>query len=389
MKCNKCNHENVSGATFCEQCGNSLIIETKNSANIKTGEFCSSCGAKIAENAMFCAECGAQQDIICGQCNHSNPVGALFCQNCAKPLPVVCPKCKTLNKPGAIFCENCGVKTTGQTKPVIKLIRHPAFIAAASVFIIFAFTWYFTLKVTGFIKTGDNKLASNDFISATESYQQADDAFLSFFYSKTIKSGFETIKEKRYNLVSQNINNAKQAISGELSDDLLEESKNYMETAEQYAYTQKEKDLVAALKKDYDYKYEQNKAVERFLAAMNKKNYGNRSSSHSSSASRCKTVTSVKFEQSLTNGCLTSKSLSVTDPTYNCNIYIDNYYLTASIGGNCVAGTYNFKLSYVAEDCILGGVVDSRTVSGSFSIDGTKSTYYVNIYDGWIDVKGY
>jgi len=47
MKCLKCNHENRTGAKFCEECGTALA------------RACSKCGSQVSAKAKFCPECGS------------------------------------------------------------------------------------------------------------------------------------------------------------------------------------------------------------------------------------------------------------------------------------------------------------------------------------------
>src|SRR5216683_3485048 len=45
MKCARCQHENHSGAKFCEECAAPLA------------RVCTSCGAPLSPTAKFCSEC--------------------------------------------------------------------------------------------------------------------------------------------------------------------------------------------------------------------------------------------------------------------------------------------------------------------------------------------
>jgi predicted ATPase/class 3 adenylate cyclase len=49
----------------------------------------------------------------CAQCQHDNPSGAKFCNECGGPLPLQCPACGTANRPGAKFCSECGGALAG------------------------------------------------------------------------------------------------------------------------------------------------------------------------------------------------------------------------------------------------------------------------------------
>src|SRR5215472_4283041 len=46
MKCPKCQHENIMGAKFCEECGAPF------------GRACVNCGNQVSSAAKFCSECG-------------------------------------------------------------------------------------------------------------------------------------------------------------------------------------------------------------------------------------------------------------------------------------------------------------------------------------------
>ena len=45
MKCSRCQHENLSGAKFCEECATPLA------------RTCGNCGTQLSPNAKFCPEC--------------------------------------------------------------------------------------------------------------------------------------------------------------------------------------------------------------------------------------------------------------------------------------------------------------------------------------------
>jgi DNA-directed RNA polymerase subunit RPC12/RpoP len=70
-------------------------------AEIKQVKSCSNCGAEMAKDQVFCAECGtknevelkefqaadsAPSEITCPSCNSSLPAGSLFCTNCGEKL---------------------------------------------------------------------------------------------------------------------------------------------------------------------------------------------------------------------------------------------------------------------------------------------------------------
>ena len=47
---------------------------------------CPNCGAQIADDSRFCAECGKEiaQGTVCPHCGASMNDGDVFCQNCGK-----------------------------------------------------------------------------------------------------------------------------------------------------------------------------------------------------------------------------------------------------------------------------------------------------------------
>jgi class 3 adenylate cyclase len=45
MKCQKCEHDNRTGAKFCEECAAPLMV------------VCTNCGAQLSSTAKFCSEC--------------------------------------------------------------------------------------------------------------------------------------------------------------------------------------------------------------------------------------------------------------------------------------------------------------------------------------------
>jgi class 3 adenylate cyclase len=44
----------------------------------------------------------------CPQCQHENPSGATFCNSCGARLELVCPACQHVNVAGSRFCNSCG-----------------------------------------------------------------------------------------------------------------------------------------------------------------------------------------------------------------------------------------------------------------------------------------
>jgi ribosomal protein L40E len=397
MKCNNCNHENHEEAAFCENCGNTLSI-TKNE-EIKTGEFCSSCGEALPENAQFCMECGAQQEMLCPKCESANPIGALFCQSCATPLPVICHKCKHLNKAGSIFCENCGEKTDQRPDKILRIVKHPAFIAAASIVLLFALSFLFTAnRVNHYIELAEKEYMNQNIVSVLNNIKDAETyAFTSSQKEKIENTHFDFIvkqtdqaisstKSTEYNsaakllkkadhlctttqhndFVNQKYKNCLELVidkgNGYTSDNKFSKAKELYATAEKFTKTGTQKDLLADNVSDYESKKNSYYRKQR----QRQRQY----SSGSSYSSRSVSQATVYFIW--TKGSCWSREykVSVSDPSYSSSISNGSDY--AIIGNrNGIAGKYNFSLIV---DC--GGTYSS---SGSFYINGKKSTYTVMI----------
>jgi len=54
----------------------------------------------------------------CAQCQHDNPSGAMFCNTCGARLELVCPACKHVNVAGSRFCNSCGRALGDATPPL-------------------------------------------------------------------------------------------------------------------------------------------------------------------------------------------------------------------------------------------------------------------------------
>jgi len=46
--------------------------------------------------------------MTCARCQHDNPTGARFCNACGAALSAACPTCGTEKPPGSKFCNACG-----------------------------------------------------------------------------------------------------------------------------------------------------------------------------------------------------------------------------------------------------------------------------------------
>ena len=47
--------------------------------------------------------------MLCAKCNRDNPSDASFCEECGAKLELICPVCKASVSQGARFCKNCGI----------------------------------------------------------------------------------------------------------------------------------------------------------------------------------------------------------------------------------------------------------------------------------------
>lgn len=98
--CTNCGAPRVSGAAFCENCGEPLreLPPAK-----PEGIICPNCGTHAALSQSFCDFCGTAltlarqapaasppgvQPIICAKCGHQPILGASFCDRCGTPIQV-------------------------------------------------------------------------------------------------------------------------------------------------------------------------------------------------------------------------------------------------------------------------------------------------------------
>ena len=94
--------------------------------------FCTSCGAPLADNALFCHVCGTPAPVpepkrrpSCSACGAALGENARFCQKCGAPVPIPepeplpsaspplqegnhCTRCGTLVAESSLFCHKCG-----------------------------------------------------------------------------------------------------------------------------------------------------------------------------------------------------------------------------------------------------------------------------------------
>ncbi len=133
MKCSKCGNELMSGAVFCDNCGNKV--------EFSPAIVCPKCGSKCASGTEYCGECGtkivpssasgaasATSKRICPSCKCEWDNDVMFCGECGtativktetltvvKPVTVTevpmtkkCPECGSELDAIAEFCGNCG-----------------------------------------------------------------------------------------------------------------------------------------------------------------------------------------------------------------------------------------------------------------------------------------
>lgn len=90
MKCSNCGNELSNNDVFCNNCGQEVLPQSKNTD--KT--FCANCGAELESGMDFCGECGAPV----GSLDKSN-INYIFCGNCGERMP-----------DNLQICTNCGQK---------------------------------------------------------------------------------------------------------------------------------------------------------------------------------------------------------------------------------------------------------------------------------------
>src|SRR5262245_36348849 len=56
--------------------------------------------------------------MTCPRCQHENRSGAKFCEECAAPLPRACASCGAHLRAAAKFCDECGAATRAAPVPV-------------------------------------------------------------------------------------------------------------------------------------------------------------------------------------------------------------------------------------------------------------------------------
>lgn len=90
MKCSKCGNEVISGAIFCDNCGNKITNET-------ASNVCPNCGEGYATGSEFCGNCGNKLS------------SAVVVETRSESITKrVCPSCKTEWDDDVDFCGECG-----------------------------------------------------------------------------------------------------------------------------------------------------------------------------------------------------------------------------------------------------------------------------------------
>lgn len=83
--CPKCGSDNLKTARRCVSCGTPLMQQQG------MGAVCCSCGAALAPGAMFCPQCGTQQNAapagnVCSRCGAPVPLTSRFCPKCGQKV---------------------------------------------------------------------------------------------------------------------------------------------------------------------------------------------------------------------------------------------------------------------------------------------------------------
>lgn len=97
-KCSNCGASLADDAVFCAECGtkNEIVV-----APVSSGRTCSECGAPLDGDAIFCSKCGAKNEIVSETVEETATIetDVLKCSNCGAVLEA-----------DAMFCSECGTK---------------------------------------------------------------------------------------------------------------------------------------------------------------------------------------------------------------------------------------------------------------------------------------
>ena len=105
MVCAHCHSEIADDSMFCTECGAKVEASAASSMQRPSARVCPHCGNDISADAEFCTMCGARLE--------AGDDAALTTADGSEPEPVpdpVCPHCGAPLTDGAEFCTQCGSK---------------------------------------------------------------------------------------------------------------------------------------------------------------------------------------------------------------------------------------------------------------------------------------
>ena len=105
MICTHCHSEIADDSMFCTECGAKVDAFATSSMQRPSARVCPHCGNDIPADAEFCTMCGARLE--------AGDDAALTTADGSEPEPVpdpVCPHCGASLMDGAEFCTQCGLK---------------------------------------------------------------------------------------------------------------------------------------------------------------------------------------------------------------------------------------------------------------------------------------
>ena len=112
-RCPYCRQIIADESLFCPECGKEFPI----------GKTCSFCGGAISDDDVYCPNCGVvvAQGKACPHCRASIDEDDVYCPNCGAKIDRdedssngnyndVCPNCRAAIDKDDMFCQNCGAK---------------------------------------------------------------------------------------------------------------------------------------------------------------------------------------------------------------------------------------------------------------------------------------